>query len=242
MTDNWFIIICAMVGAVAIGCTIGAAVQFEFWGYDRPVRLLRPLAQNQVVRYHVGVQTVFEGIGEMTNARKLADELKSYIAANDGADPEWSLLVRCEAALRRHAQRAPTSEEKELFAAATKIDLADAVKHIRNWTSYIDDHHRQKYADLMEAQAKLIAHFVNDGPAQCALDRDVIAQAIYETGMEPDNDATTWAYAMRISETWKHKGPDFADQAAMYQRSVDEALAQADSVISALSSTECGGK
>jgi len=68
-------------------------------------------------------------------------------------------------------------------------------------------------------------------------DRDVIAQAIYEAGMEPDNDATTWGYAMRISETWKDRGPDFTDQAAMYQRSVDEALAQADAVIAALSAS-----
>lgn len=53
------------------------------------------------------------------------------------------------------------AEEKELFSAATKIDVAAAVTHIRNWRSYIDDHHRQKYADLIEAQAKLIAWFLN---------------------------------------------------------------------------------
>jgi hypothetical protein len=57
-------------------------------------------------------------------------------------------------------QASPTSAEKEVFAAATKIDVADAVKHLRNWVSYIDDHHRQKYADLMEAQAKLIAWLI----------------------------------------------------------------------------------
>jgi hypothetical protein len=63
-------------------------------------------------------------------------------------------------AIHGNAQVPATAEEKELFAAATKIDVADAVKHIRNWMSYIDDHHRQKYADLIEAQAKLIAWFV----------------------------------------------------------------------------------
>jgi hypothetical protein len=52
------------------------------------------------------------------------------------------------------------SNERELFAAVTKIDVADAVKHIRTKTSYIDNHHRQNYADLIEAQAKLIAWFV----------------------------------------------------------------------------------
>lgn len=46
-----------------------------------------------------------------------------------------------------------------------QIDIASAVKHIRDWTSYIDDHHRQKYADLIVAQAKLIAWFVNNRAA-----------------------------------------------------------------------------
>jgi len=50
--------------------------------------------------------------------------------------------------------------EQELFAATAKIDLAQAVKHIRDWRCHIDDHHRQKYADLLEAQAKLIAHLL----------------------------------------------------------------------------------
>ena len=60
--------------------------------------------------------------------------------------------------------------EKELFAAATKTDLADAVKHLRNWTQYIDDHHRQKYADLIEAQAKLIAWFIEQDRQKDAAD------------------------------------------------------------------------
>jgi hypothetical protein len=78
------------------------------------------------------------------------------------------------------AQVPATAEEKELFAAATKIDVADAVKHIRNWMSYIDDHHRQKYADLIEAQAKLIAWLVEQrrsGVAQSAPNPDELGYA-----------------------------------------------------------------
>jgi hypothetical protein len=38
-----------------------------------------------------------------TDAGALADEIKRYINRNDGSDPEWDLLVRCEAALRKSA-------------------------------------------------------------------------------------------------------------------------------------------
>lgn len=73
-----------------------------------------------------------------------------------------NLQREVSAAMRAVAQEATDTEyQRELFAAITKIDLATAVSHIRNWTCYIDDYHRQKYADLIEAQAKLIAHLVN---------------------------------------------------------------------------------
>ncbi len=52
--------------------------------------------------------------------------------------------------------------EKELFAAVNKTDLAEAIKHIRDWRLYIDHHHRHKYADLIEAQGKLIAWLLSE--------------------------------------------------------------------------------
>lgn len=52
------------------------------------------------------------------------------------------------------------TEEQELFAAANKIDLAGALRHLRDWRIYIDEQHRKKYADLIEAQAKLIAYLI----------------------------------------------------------------------------------
>src|SRR5205809_966216 len=75
--------------------------------------------------------------------------------------------------------------EQELFSAATKIDVADAVYHIRDWRSYIDVHHRQKYADLIEAQAKLIAHLIQS--------RDAIARTRDE-----------WRSRMRWLYRWKN--------------------------------------
>lgn len=89
---------------------------------------------------------------------------------------------------------------KALFAAATKIDLASAVKHLRDWMSYIDGHHRQKYADLLEAQAKLIAHFVSTPPsddARSALPpfEDSCVQVVYEIlcgDKEPPNKDEHW--------------------------------------------------
>jgi hypothetical protein len=51
-------------------------------------------------------------------------------------------------------------KERELFAQVTKIDLAETITHLRSWMQHIDNHNRNKYADLLEAQGKLIAHFV----------------------------------------------------------------------------------
>lgn len=73
------------------------------------------------------------------------------------------------------------TEEQELFAAVTKIDLADAVKHIRDWRCYIDNHNRQIYADLIEAQAKLIAHLI--ARAALAPERE------YDPNVAPCDDA-----------------------------------------------------
>lgn len=105
---------------------------------------------------------LLKDISEMV-AAGVADDLSSdEIASNvmvivDTAE----LLANCRPSVTV-AQGARDAEyERKLFAAITKIDLATAVGHIRNWTCYIDDHHRQKYADLIEAQAKLIAHLVN---------------------------------------------------------------------------------
>jgi hypothetical protein len=53
------------------------------------------------------------------------------------------------------------TEEEELFAAVTKYDLAGAISHLRHFGSVPQMEHRKKYADLIEAQAKLIAYFVN---------------------------------------------------------------------------------
>jgi len=64
------------------------------------------------------------------------------------------------------------ADEAELFAAATKIDLAAAVKHLRDWMSHINGEHRQKYADLLEAQANLIAWLVQ---SRLALSRQAAA-------------------------------------------------------------------
>lgn len=59
----------------------------------------------------------------MTDEReKLADELKSYISYNDGADPEWTLLVRCEAALRIPAQCARTPNFNAMVANLIELD------------------------------------------------------------------------------------------------------------------------
>src|SRR6266481_8609479 len=55
--------------------------------------------------------------------------------------------------------------EKELFNAATKIDLGAAVRHLRNWESYINNHDRQTYADLLTAQGKLIAWLLQSSAA-----------------------------------------------------------------------------
>lgn len=83
------------------------------------------------------------------------------------------------------------AQEKELFAAATKIDVVAAVKHIRNWTSYIDDHHRQQYADLIEAQAKLIAWLIRPRDAQqpvSFLVTEAMVAAVCETYAEVYHD------------------------------------------------------
>lgn len=68
-----------------------------------------------------------------------------------------TMRAALQAALSLSPHNGGSEEERELFAAATKIDLAGALMHIRDWRSYIDDHHRQKYADLIEAQAKLVS-------------------------------------------------------------------------------------
>jgi hypothetical protein len=84
--------------------------------------------------------------------------------------------------LKTHRGCSPGTEEAKLFAAATKIDIAAAVTHLRSWMQYIDDHHRKKYADLIEAQAKLIAHLVGTRDAAQAAPEPAITDAMVEAG------------------------------------------------------------
>ncbi|MGY3392953.1 hypothetical protein ACVWW6_005544 [Bradyrhizobium sp. USDA 3311] len=77
-----------------------------------------------------------------------AEQIDSIIAALTAAEPQT-------------APEPMSSEEKDLFAAVTKHDLGGAVSHLRSFFSVPQLHHRKQYADLLEAQAKLIAHFVN---------------------------------------------------------------------------------
>ena len=88
-------------------------------------------------------------------AEKAWPRAHTLYTAQDYAVAKVILAIRALAAVQPVAE-----DETALFAAATKTDVAAAVRHIRNWTSYIDDHHRQNYADLIEAQAKLIAHLI----------------------------------------------------------------------------------
>jgi len=93
------------------------------------------------------------------------------------------------------------SEETELFAAVTKIDLVDAIKHIRDRRCYIDNHNRQKYADLIEGQAKLIAHLLNDRRKNSA-EAITIVRALRAT-------YSTHPIIMEAADALERNGPSF---------------------------------
>jgi len=97
---------------------------------------------------------------EVTDGTTLPGDRFSYIPNPEtGVGQITSHKRRVQPSSAGTAQVA--AEEKELFAAVTKHDLAGAISHLRNFFSVPQLHHRQQYADLLEAQAKLIAHLVN---------------------------------------------------------------------------------
>lgn len=106
-----------------------------------------------------------EQTGTSAQMLDLADYIESRgeVLLSSEGDPVIVAALRTAASqdARPGADAVALADEKALFAEVTKVDLSAALRHIRDWMCYIDDHHRQKYADLMEAQAKLIAFLVD---------------------------------------------------------------------------------
>lgn len=97
--------------------------------------------------------------------------------------------IKDEELLGRAVRECRRGELRELFAAVTKHDLAGAVSHLRHFGSVPQMEHREKYADLIEAQAKLIAYFVNRAP-------------LHQSAGNVDETAQGYADSLRQQADW----------------------------------------
>jgi len=150
----------------------------------QPMCCIKPEVRDEIVRIlksRVRTDTIAEDVmHHVTNSEEVADLIVAALrrpatklapdvpASQKTAERDPSVMPDFSGADTMSAEGKVDDWQRELFSEINKAagihGLKGVLEHLRNWTAYIDDSHRQRYADLIEAQAKLIASYVNASP------------------------------------------------------------------------------